>query len=208
MLVESVMTRSVLTTQPTCSVHAAAQVMHEHRFRHLPVVERGRLVGIVSDRDLVRREGLTVGDVMRSSIVSVSPDTPVEVAARLMLDNKVGALPVLGGGTDDLVGIVTQSDIFDVFVRLLGADRPTTRLEVQLTDLSRQLAEITSLAHQHGVRIASLVTLPEAAQRGRGHTVVLRIETIMATRFVAELRHAGIDVAGPGERLTQATAHG
>jgi len=208
MLVESVMSRTVLTTEPQCAVHTAAEIMHTHRFRHLPVVERGRLIGIISDRDVVRREGATVGDVMRSAVITVSPDTPVEVAANLMLDNKVGALPVIGTATDDLVGIVTQTDIFRIIVRLLGADRPTTRLEVHATDLSAQLAEITSLAHRHGVRIASLVTLPSAAPASRDHTVVLRIETIMPAPYVAALRQAGLDVGGPGEPRPQAAAHG
>lgn len=207
MLVESEMTRVVVTVPPSCPVEAAAQLMHERRFRHLPVIADGRLVGIVSDRDLARRSDQSVGDVMAPAVISVTPDTPVEVAARLMLENKIGGLPVLAPPTQELVGIVTQSDIFSVFVRLLGVDRPTTRLELRLTDLSRQLAETINLAHHRGISIASLVTLPPPSADTGDHTVVLRVETMMPAPFVADLRAAGVDVVGPVEQLPRSAAY-
>jgi|SRR5579859_2302397 len=197
MLVESVMTRAVVTTEPSRSVHSAALLMREGRFRHLPVLLRDRLVGIVSDRDVTpNRENHTVGDVMRTELICVTPDTPIEVAARLMLDNQIGALPVVENGSQSPAGIVTQSDLFAVLARLLGGDGPSTRLEVRLNDPSRQLAEITALAHDRRVPITSLVTLP-ANSRERTRRVVVRIGTIVAVPYVMALREAGIDVDQP-----------
>jgi CBS domain-containing protein len=72
MLVESVMTRSVITTEPHSSVRSAEALMRERRFRHLPVVAHGRLVGIVSDRDVAAADGRTIAQVMRTSIISVT----------------------------------------------------------------------------------------------------------------------------------------
>jgi CBS domain-containing protein len=84
--------------------------MREGRFRHLPVLLHDRLVGIVSDRDVTSRcEGATVGEEMRTDVICVAPDTPIEVAAGLMLDNQIGALPVVANGSSMLAGIVTQS---------------------------------------------------------------------------------------------------
>ena len=198
MLVDSVMTRSVVTTEPSRSLHSAAGTMQAGRFRHLPVVQDGRLLGIVSDRDLNGHQSSTVADVMHSSVITVSPDTPVDVAARLMLENKIGALPVVDPGTDRLVGIVSQTDLFTVLVRLLRGDGPSTRLELELEDLPRQLADVAMAAHNRHISIASLVTLPADAPAGP-HQVILRIRTMQARPFVSELRRAGIKVDQPDD---------
>jgi len=199
MLVESVMTRAVVTTEPSRSVHSAALLMREGRFRHLPVLLRDRLVGIVSDRDVTTSaEGATVGEVMRTDVICVAPDTPIEVAARLMLDNQIGALPVIEDGSRTLAGIVSQSDLFAVLARLLGGEGPSTRVEVRLNDPPRQLAEITALAYDRHVPITSLVILP-AGSHERTRQVVMRIGTIVAAPFVTALREADIDVDQPEE---------
>jgi acetoin utilization protein AcuB len=199
MLVESVMTRSVATMEPRRSAASAAQLMHERRFRHLPVVHNGHLVGMVSDRDIVGREDCSVADVMNHDVITVTRDAPIEVAATLMLDNKIGALPVVAEGSSALVGIVTQSDLFEVLVRLLGADRPSTRLELDLDDLSRQLSQIAALAERYTIPITSLITVPATNPDGRQRTVVLRVGTIMAGPLVAALRQAGIVVKLPAD---------
>jgi acetoin utilization protein AcuB len=200
MLVESVMTRAVVTTEPSRSVHSAALLMREGRFRHLPVLLRDRLVGIVSDHDVtVGHEHRTVGDVMHTDVICVAPDTPIEVAARLMLDNQIGALPVVANGTSTLAGIITQSDLFAILARLFGGEGPSTRLEVRLNDPPRQLAEITALAHDRHVPITSLVMLP-ASNHEHPRRVVLRVGTIVTARLVTALREAGIDMDQP-ERL-------
>jgi acetoin utilization protein AcuB len=205
MLVESVMTRAVVTTEPSRSVHSAALLMREGRFRHLPVLLGDKLVGIVSDRDVtVGHEHRIVGDVMRPDVICVAPDTPIEVAARLMLDNQIGALAVVANGSSTLAGIVTQSDLFAVLARLLGGEGPNTRLEVRLDDPPRQQAEMTALAYDRHVPITSLVMLP-ASSHERTRQVVVRIGTIVAAPFVTALREAGIDVDQP-ERLESLAA--
>jgi len=178
--------------------------MREGRFRHLPVLQRGRVVGIVSDRDVARRDTRTVGEAMRGDVITVTADTPVELAAELMLDNKIGALPVVENGSHQPAGIVTQSDLFAVLARLLGGEGPNTRLEVCVNDPPRQLAEITVLAYERHVPITSLVTLP-ASSHERTRRVVVRIGTIVAAPFVTALRAAGIGVDQP-EKLDSRVA--
>jgi acetoin utilization protein AcuB len=173
--------------------------MHERRFRHLPVVHNEHLVGIVSDRDVVGREGCSVADVMHHDVLTVTPDTPIEVAAALMLDNRIGALPVVAEGAQAIHGIVTQSDLFEVLVGLLGADGPSTRLELHLDDLSRQLSQTAALAAQFTIPIVSLITLPAEDHDSRRRTVVLRVGTMVAGPLVAALRKAGIAVDVPVE---------
>jgi acetoin utilization protein AcuB len=130
---------------------------------------------------------------MRTDVVSVTPDTPIEVAAQLMLENKIGALPVVENGSDELAGIVTQSDLFEVLARLLGGKGPSTRLEVHVSDQPRQLAEIARLASEHHAPITSLVIVPSSS-REPSQRIVLRVGTIVVAPFTRALREAGIDV--------------
>jgi acetoin utilization protein AcuB len=198
MLVEEIMTRQVVTAEPGDSTRMAAHAMREGRFRHLPVVRDGKLVGIISDRDLGRQEEATAGDVMRCQVIRVTAETPVEVAARLMIDNKIGALPVVDHTRETLIGIVSQTDLFDVLARMLAGDSPSTRLELELDDLPRQLADLARSAQRCGVSITSLVTLPHlSGQTDQRRRVVVRVGSMQTRELVAELRGSGLQVDAP-----------
>ncbi|HEY8368054.1 MAG TPA: CBS domain-containing protein [Thermodesulfobacteriota bacterium] len=125
------MSRAPVTVTPDTPVSEAKQVMERQRIRHLPVVERDRLVGIVTDRDirlnlpspatslsiweinyLLAR--LTVGEVMTKQPITIEPDREATEAARLMLEHRIGALPVVENGA--LVGIVTETDLLRAWV--------------------------------------------------------------------------------------------
>ncbi len=130
------MTRGVATIHSDALARGAADMMRTRHIRHLPVVDRGgRLVGIVTDRDLRQvmfdpalrtRAGdlaealktVTVRDVMTWAVLSVRPDTPLREAARLMREQKIGALPVVQAGK--VVGIVSEMDLLDALARALG----------------------------------------------------------------------------------------
>lgn len=131
MRVSQWMSRSPVTVTPATAVSEAKQVMERRRIRHLPVVERDRLVGIVTDRDirlnlpspatslsiwevnyLLAR--LTVGDVMTKRPITIEPGRPATDAAKLMLEHRIGALPVVED--DTLVGIVTETDLLRAWV--------------------------------------------------------------------------------------------
>ena len=119
--VRDLMTTSVISVRPGTTVHEAQEEMHVADIRHLPVVdERQRLVGILSDRDLLRAAGRrTVAEIMTRDVVSVTPDTPARTAAAEMLGNKIGALPVLGEDFE-LVGLVTETDFLRIALHALG----------------------------------------------------------------------------------------
>jgi len=125
MLVRERMSAPVVTVSRETDYQQALQLMQEKRLRRLPVVDRERrLVGIVAERDLLLaatrypRAGVDVGEFMATDIVSATPDMDIGAAARLMLEHRVGGLPVLEGGA--LVGIITESDIFRRFVEMQG----------------------------------------------------------------------------------------
>ncbi len=123
MLVRERMTAPVVTVPRDTDYQQALQLMQEKRLRRLPVVDRERrLVGIVAERDLLLaatrypRAGVDVGEFMATKLVTATPGMSLRDAARLMLEHRVGGLPVLDGGT--IVGIITESDIFRRFVEL------------------------------------------------------------------------------------------
>ncbi len=135
MQVSERMTQPVITALPDMPMQEAFNLMREKGIRRLPVVDRqGRLRGIVSDRDLLHASPsdatslsvwelnyllsrITLKDVMTESVITLEGDTPVEEAARLMVEKKIHGLPVMDG--DDVVGIITETDLFQVLVELL-----------------------------------------------------------------------------------------
>jgi acetoin utilization protein AcuB len=120
-MVRDVMTRGLVTIEPDTSCAQARDLMNEHRIRHLPVVAGGQLVGMVSDRDVrsaASQSPRTPAErIMATEVVTVTPETRVEHAARLMLAARFGSLPVVTGGA--LAGIVTYTDLLRAFVRIM-----------------------------------------------------------------------------------------
>lgn len=137
MIVSTIMTREVITVDPTSSIGTAIALMREHGFRRLPVVEEGRLIGIVTDRDLRQAtnsplvlrerwysdfllEAIKVRSCMTADPITVEPSTPVVEAARQLRQHKIGGLPVVEG--DRVVGMVTITDMLDFLIQLLAQE--------------------------------------------------------------------------------------
>jgi len=174
MLVGERMTRPVITVRPEMPIQDALKMMRTEHIRRAPVVdERGRLVGVVSERDLLHASPseatslsiwevhyllskITVERVMAKKVVTVAEDTPSEEAARIMADNKIGGLPVLRG--TEVVGMVTETDLFKVFLELLGAREAGVRLSALVADQPGELAKLTSAIFKAGGNILALGT--------------------------------------------------
>src|SRR5512140_2328631 len=140
MLIRDRMTRNPVLCAADLSVTDAFDLMKKSHIRRIPVVDKnGKLAGIVSDKDLLRvspspattlsafeipylLSKVKVSDVMTKKVITVAEDTPVEEAARIMVDNKIGGLPVVNE-TGVVVGIITETDIFKTFLELIGARR-------------------------------------------------------------------------------------
>ena len=138
MYVREKMNRNIITITPDQSLQMARERMHKHGIRRLPVVEHGKLIGIITDRDvrqawaspatslathelLYLLDRLTVAEVMTSKAFTVTPDTPLVEAARLLRDHKIGGLPVLEGS--QVVGMITGTDLLEAFIEMFGAGR-------------------------------------------------------------------------------------
>jgi len=206
MLVQDVMQPTVVTVEPRTTLPVALRLVQQRGIRHLPVVEGDKLVGIVSDRDLKRAmassasslerheltyllDRLTLEEIMTRAVITIAPMFPVEEAARVMVKERISALPVTEGGR--LVGIVTETDVLDLFVRAMGAGEPSSRLDVVLGDRRHALPEIVATVEATGAPIASLMTLRSA--RGVREAIV-RVGTINPTAAVEALTAKGYEV--------------
>jgi len=169
MLVGERMSKPVITISPEMPIPEALNLMKKEHIRRTPVVKDGKLVGIVSDIDLLNASPspvtlsiwemnyllskITVAEVMSKNVMTVIEDTPLEQAARIMADNKIGGLPVMRAG--DVVGIITETDLFKIFLELLGAREIGVRVTAIIEDKPGQLAKITqAIASRQGNFIA------------------------------------------------------
>jgi len=205
MLVRDIMTSPVVFISPGISLQDAYQTMQDKGIRHLPVIERNKLVGVVTDRDLRLATsalaptpfppGGKVSAVMCKAPFTADPSDPVEDAARTMREKKIGCLPITEDGR--LVGIITGLDLLDALVRMTGADRPSGRLEVRVADRPGELSWLTSYTSHRELNIHSILTYPEGKDILR---VVLRVGTNQVRPIAQDMRRAGFDVVWPPEK--------
>jgi acetoin utilization protein AcuB len=204
MLVRDVMQTKLITVTPQTTLPEALKLVAQRRIRHLPVVDSGGdLVGIVSDRDLKQAMAspatsleahelvyllnrLLVEKIMTRTVVTIGPMRPVEEAARLMVQEKIGAVPVIEGGA--LVGILTETDVLELFVDALGAGVPSTRLAILLGEDPAALGDVVTTIGTAGVAICSLVVLKDRTGR---HEAIVRVATMDPEDAVRALEARG-----------------
>jgi acetoin utilization protein AcuB len=212
LLVKDSMTREIVTLSPDETAGTALALCRERRIRHLPVLKEGRLVGIVSDRDLrsstpalgdsardAALQEILVENVMARDVVTTLPDDPIEQAANTMRVRRIGCLPVVDSG--ELVGIITASDVIDALVYLIGAHEPGSRMEISLPDRPGSLAGAAGVFGMCGINIVSAAMGPtrEPSEEGgvKERVVVFRVDTINTSEVVVYLEEAGYSVLWP-----------
>lgn len=174
MLVAERMTRNPITISKDMPVPDALKLMREHKVRRLPIVDtRGRPIGIVSEKDLLYASPspattlsiyemqyllskVPVAEIMTSRLITVADDATLEEAARLMVDNRIGGLPVVHG--EKVVGIITETDIFKTFLELLGGREHGIRMTIRVQDRQGVLCSLTQRIADLNGNIISLGT--------------------------------------------------
>ena len=186
MLVKDKMSTELLTVAPETTLPDAQALMEEKKVRRLPVVENGRLVGIVTLLDLVRASPspatslsmwelnyllakLQLKDIMTKKVITVSPGDPIDDVAALMQEKKIGGLPVIED--DKLVGMITETDIFAAFVEMFGVVRGGLRLTLELPDRHGALADVAELFRNFGVGVVSVAVLPSKPEQNVGQSI-------------------------------------
>jgi len=198
-----------ITLSPDTSIVKARDIIAEEKIAHLLIVDdNDQLVGIVSDRDLKQSwaspattlsahelnyilKQLTLGVIMRTKIITVTPGTTIERAANIMQENRISALPVVD--KDRLVGIITTTDVLGVLLEAIGIDRDSFRFAVLVKDRIGTVAEVSQILEQKGINIRSLVTWPERKHPGI-YQLVMRVAAADQNAAVSALQNAGFAV--------------
>jgi acetoin utilization protein AcuB len=199
MYVLNSMTSNPYTVSPDATVAETMELMREKKIRRLPVLENGRLVGIITESKLLEvspspATSLSVFEInyllaktrvatlMTKDVITVMPGTLLEEAARIMRDKDIGALPVLDNGA--LVGIITETDIFDAFLEILGFRSRGTRLSVEIDqDRPGILADIAAIIADLGMNVVSVAVFR--------NEIIFKINTLNTVELVGLISGKG-----------------
>ncbi len=187
MFVADWMTRQVITVEPHESVLHAMHLMRDRGIKHLPVVHGGKLVGVISDRDIKAYcpskataldvyeinyllSKATVQEAMHKRVVSIAPDAAVEQAAMVMLDENIGCLPVVAGET--LAGIISDRDIYRALVDISGVRHGGHRICVVIADRPGSVKDVADIIRKHGFHMRGIMTSYEGMAEGSRRAVI------------------------------------
>ena len=195
MLVGQIMSAKLVTISPTRQVGQALQLMQKHQIRHLPVMEKDRMVGWITSRDLREillasmLEEIKVGDVMVQVPLSVTPDTEVEEAARLIHEHKIGGMPVVE--RDRLVGVITMQDLIAAFIAMLGLLKSSSRLDLLIENQPEALDAATRLIKAAGGKVINVALGPT---QGDKRPYYFRLEKADLEPIMDTLKQQGYEV--------------
>lgn len=207
MYVHMWMSKKPITVDEDTPIMEARKIMVDNNIRRLPVMHRGKLVGIVTHSDIQEASPsnatslsiyelhyliskVKVKEIMTKNPLTVSPDDTLEKAALIMQDHKIGGLPVVKDG--ELAGVITETDIFEAFVEVMGLKEKGTRLTFELQHKPGALETITRVVKSHNINILSLASCRTKDESKR--MVVMRLRTDDARRVIQDLASLGIQV--------------
>jgi len=209
MKVKERMAADVKTVELDSSITEAFRLMKENNIRRLPVMDKGKLVGIVTLSDLNQAAPSSatslsihelnyllaktkIRDIIpkKQKLLSISPEAYIETAAKIMRDKKVSGLPVVQNGK--LAGIITETDIFGALNDILGVHTPHTRIDFIAKDRPGSLAEITGLIGARGINISNIVVYFD--EKLEKYKVILRMETLDYQPVIDDMISKGYEI--------------
>ncbi len=209
MQIRDVMTWNVITVSSDTPIMEARKIMDAHKIRRLPVLDKGKLVGIVSKESVARTSPspatslsvweinyllakMTVKQIMQKKVVTVTPDTTVEAAIALAQEKGIGSLPVMED--NHLVGIVTTNDLFyKILNPILGIGMPGTRLTVSKCVDAKCIQEVMECVGEHNIQITALHNVP--ALEGKEPELCIHLDTNDTGQIIADLNTKGYKTA-------------
>ena len=202
------MTKRPITITEDTGIETALELMHSEKVRRLPVLNKhGQLVGIVSELDLLKASPspatslsiyelpyllsrIKMRDIMTKDVVTVTEDTPLEEAALIMAENKIGGLPVMRG--DKLVGIITETDLFKIFLEMLGAREEGVRLSMLVPEEKGMLAKIAGKVAEMGGNIVAQGTIMGEDPTNRQLTI--KVTDVPEGQIVSAMEELGLKI--------------
>lgn len=207
MFVANKMTRNPITIAPDTAVTKAAGIMKSHKINRLPVIDHGKLVGLVSDGDISRispspattlsqyeisslLDRMQVKEIMSKRVIAINEDATLEEAASLMERNNISGLPVVSS-VGAVIGVITARDILRAFINIMGLADGKTRIALAVKDKVGAMEEIARILADDGVNIDSLVTYKEDPT---DYEIVIRGDFPDLTKSVSRLESHGYKV--------------
>ena len=204
MKVKNRMTTDIITLTPDTTVLRAMSIIQQKGIRHLPVVDGKKVVGMVTNLDIQRvsasdastlsvyelnylLDKIKVSQFMTKKVFTVDPDEPIEAAAKLIYDHKIGSLPVVKNG--ELVGLLTSMDILETFIEVLGINEPSVRIQLELENRTGSVADAAKIFKDLGLYLVSAVTLPKT--EGLTRSTVFRVQPTDVKKLKEQLMAAG-----------------
>ncbi len=202
------MTKNPVTVDSETLVMDAQKIMKENNVRRLPVVDKGKLLGIVTKHDILEASPspatslsvhelnyllskMKVKEIMKKNPLTLAPDTPFEEALKIGQEKKIGSFPVVENGK--LVGIATESDIVRFLTRALGVREEGSRITIEgLGGKLSDLEKIISIVNQHNTIVLSMISLPRTEKKE--WMIVLRLKTSSPDPIVKDFKKAGFNV--------------
>jgi acetoin utilization protein AcuB len=209
MKVKDRMTTEVKVVQLDTSLNEAFRIMKESNIRRLPVQDKGKLVGITTLSDLNQAAPSSatslsvhelnyllaktkIKDILpkKQTVFTVTPDTYIETAAKIMRQNKISGLPVIEN--DQLVGIITETDVFDALIDILGVHKPHSRIDVYISEAPGTLADLTGMIASKGINILNAVAYHD--DKKDRYKAIIRVETLDYEPILEEFKKRGYDI--------------
>jgi acetoin utilization protein AcuB len=188
LLVENWMNPNVITVDADDSMLDATKLLKEHNIRHLPVLEKGKLVGVITDRDLKRASpsdataleahellyliaNIKVREIMTKNPITVPYNYTIEEAAELLLQARISGMPVVDkdGG---VIGTITQTDLFKVLISLTGVGKKGVQFAFLLEDRAGSIKDVADVIRAYGGRMASILSSYEKAPEGHRYVYI------------------------------------
>ena len=209
MLVKDIMTTNVVTTPSDTPIMEARKIMQFHQFERLPIVDKGKLLGVLTGSTVMKASPseatslsvwelnyivakMTVKDIMKTNVVTISPDATVECAIATAQDRKVGSLIVLED--ERVVGILTTNDFFyKILNPLMGIGDTGTRIIVYGAGDAKQMQKVIESVNKSGVRIKTVCTLKSSEDEDKNDLAV-HLDTEDASQIIAQLKGLGLSV--------------
>lgn len=193
------MVKKVVSIPKNCHIVEALSLMKKYSIRHLPVVDNGLLMGLISESDLRQvmipslMEDLRVDQLMIKNPVTISPEESLEEAARLIYRYKIGGLPVVEKGK--LVGILTTPDILAAFIQLMGVLEASSRLDIQLAARPKAFEEASGVIQKKGGEIISVGMMGKGPKK----TYLFRLKRCPIEPIIQALEKVGHKVISSTE---------
>ncbi len=202
MFVYEIMTKNPITIGIATVARQAMDLIQKNNLRSLPVMDKGKLVGIITKEDIMGqflcdnkgcryKEQTPIEDIMTKRVLTVKENDYIEKAVVLIKDRRISTVPVLDKN-DDLIGIVTRTDVFDTFLDTLGTDNPGSRIYVVMPNYIGEVSKVTSILNANAVSLEAVSLFDIKGDHAKG--LVLKVKEKNVKKLVKSLKDAGIDV--------------